>query len=176
MPNLLIRCRYQREPPFQTFKKTSHNSSKRQVRSLPTCWVSENWDSLIPLHQKRLISNILASRDCGEKCRKIWTLKCFPTLFKGASSPVKLGTVLQWTLWVTTLQKATLLLWVMRQGTGQRFTETSCANNKRLQSTDNTNKHAEHVKDLKKTNTMEERKFKTWLLLSYVWRCHFNRT
>lgn len=33
--------------------------------------------------------------------------------------------------------------------------------NKRLESTHNTNTHAEHVKDLKKTNTLEEREFKT---------------
>lgn len=40
----------------------------------------------------------------------------------------------------------------MREGTGQFHTETGFfPNNKRLESTDNTNKHAEHVKDLKKT-------------------------
>lgn len=61
------------------------------------------------------------------------------------------------TLWVTTLQKATLLWRVMREGTGTEIhTETSFLLTTKDESTDNTNKHAEHVRDLKKTNTTEE--------------------
>lgn len=49
----------------------------------------------------------------------------------------------------------------MKVQDGASHREQLFANNKRLESTDNTNKHAGHVKDLKKTNTMKETKFKS---------------
>lgn len=141
---------------------------------------------ITPLHQVKLISIASASRDHGEKRRKLWTQNFFIVLKLPAH---------QWS-WALSYSELSGAKWsslashTAESNTAVRGQRQCCcvactkvqdrashkeqlsANNKRLESTDNTNKHAEHVEDPEKTNTTKERKFKIWLLLSYVWRCH----
>lgn len=188
-PTTLIRCR---QLLFQVF----NSNKKKQQKSLPNQWqkkiqalsnLTRSWKSSHHFNQVKLISIASASRDHGEKRRKLWTQNNFFIVLKLPAH--------QWS-WALSYSELSGVKWsslashTAESNTAVRGQRRCCcvactkvqdrashkeqlsANNKRLESTDNTNKHAEHVEDPEKTNTTKERKFKIWLLLSYVWRCH----
>lgn len=79
----------------------------------------------MPLHQNRLIYTSLACKDCGEKGRKKNEPRNIFHLFRAASTPAKLGTVLQQTLGNHASESNTALVSHAQRYRTESHTETS---------------------------------------------------